>query len=112
MVTANSTNLFILFWQSSQVLSGHFIKRNLANGSIHLVKYGNLTKTVYILSRYTPLRRNLSKVDFFNGGSSDIWSKKYCSFFKVNYLTSSKAEISKCAPLSWHSEKLHNKLHK
>ena len=53
------------------MLSGHFIKRNLANGSIHLVKYGNLTKTVYILSRYTPLRRNLSKVDFFKGGSSD-----------------------------------------
>ena len=44
MVTANSTDLFILFWQSSQVLSGHFIKKNLANGCIHLVKYGNLPK--------------------------------------------------------------------
>ena len=54
------------------MLSGRFIKRNLDNGSIHLVKYGNLTKTVYILSRYTPLRRNLRKIDFFKGGSSDI----------------------------------------
>ena len=62
MVTANSTNLFILFGQSSQVLSGSFIKRNLANGSFNLVKYGNFTKAVYILSTYTPLRRNLSKV--------------------------------------------------
>ena len=54
------------------MLSGDFIKRNLANGSIHLVRYGNLTKTVYILSTYTPLRRKLSKVDFFKGGSFDI----------------------------------------
>ena len=73
MVTANSTNLFILFWQSIQVLSGHFIKRNLANGSFNLVKCGNLTKAVYILSTYTPLRRNLSKVDFSKSGWSDIW---------------------------------------
>ena len=62
MVTASSSNLFILFWQASQKLSRRFIKRNLANWSFHLIKYGNLTKTVCILSRYTPVRRNLSKV--------------------------------------------------
>ena len=50
------------------MLSGHFIKRNLANGSFNLVKCGNLTKAVYILSTYTPLRRNLSKVDFSKSG--------------------------------------------
>ena len=73
MVTANPTNLFIVFWQGGQVLSGHFIKRNLINWSFHLVKYGNLTKTVYILSRYTPVRRNLSKVVISKSGWSDIW---------------------------------------
>ena len=83
MVTAYSTNLFIFFWQSSQVLSGHFIKRNLANGSIHLVKYVNFTKTVYILSRHKPLRRKLSKVDFFKGGSSDICKKSTALFLKL-----------------------------
>ena len=73
MVTANCTNLFITFWKGSQVLSGHFIKTNLVNWSFHLVKYDNLTKTVYILSRYTPVRRNLSKVVFFKVGWYDIW---------------------------------------
>ena len=73
MVTGNSTNLFILFWHSSQVLSRHFIKRNLANGSFNLVKCGNFIKAVYILSAYTPLRRNLSKVVFSKSGWSDIW---------------------------------------
>ena len=54
------------------MVSGHFIKRNLANGSFNIVNCGNLTKAVYILSTYTPLRRNLSKVDFSKSSSSDI----------------------------------------
>ena len=65
MLTANSTNLFILFGGGNQVLSGHLIKRNLVNLNFHLLKYGSLTKAVYILSRFTSLRRNLSKVVFF-----------------------------------------------
>ena len=73
MVTANSTNLFIVFWQGGQVLSGYFIKRNLVNWSFHPVKYVDLTKTVYILSRYTPVSRNFSKVVFFKVGCTDIW---------------------------------------
>ena len=105
MVTANSTNLFIPFWEGSQVLSGHFIKRNLVNWSFHLVKYANLTNAVYILSRYTPVCRNVSKVVFFKVGWSDISWKKYCSFFKVNYLSSSIAEVSKFAPSSRHLQK-------
>ena len=105
MVTPNSTNLFTPFWEGSQVLSGHFITRNLVKWSFHLVKFANLTKAVYILSRSTPVCRNLSKVVFLKVGWSDISWKKYCSFFKVNYLSSRKAEVSKLAPLSWYLQK-------
>ena len=79
MVTLSSTNLFTSFRQTSQLLSGNFIKRNLSNSNFNLVKYGNLTKTVYILSRYTPVGRN--------------------------YLSSSKVEVSKFTSLSWHSQR-------
>ena len=44
------------------------MKRNLANLSFHIVTNGNLTKTVYITSRYTPVGRNLSKIVFFEVG--------------------------------------------
>ena len=50
----------------------------MSNSNFNLVKYGNLTKTVYILSRYTPVGRN--------------------------YLSSSKVEVSKFTSLSWHSQ--------
>ena len=73
MVIASSTNSFILFWQASQVLWGHVLKRNLANWSLHIVKNGNLTKTVYITSRYKPVGRSLSKIVFFEVGWSVIW---------------------------------------
>ena len=89
MVIASSTNLFILFWQASQVLWGHFIKRNLVNWGFHLVKNGNLKKTVYISPRYTSVGRNLSKIVFFEVGWSVIWEKKYCSFIKVYYVSTS-----------------------
>ena len=42
MVNRNSTTSFIPFWEGGQVLSGHFIKRNLIKLSFHLVNYGNL----------------------------------------------------------------------
>ena len=102
MVIASSTNLFILFWQASHVLWGHVMKKNLANWSFHIVKNGNLTKIVDITSRYTPVGRNFSKIIFFEVGWPVIWEKKYCSFFKVYYLISSKAQVSKFATLSWH----------
>ena len=105
MVIASSTNIFILFWQASQVLWRHDLKINLANWSFQIVKNGNLTKTVYITSRYTPVERNLSKLVIFEGGWSLILEKKYCSFFKVYYLSSSKAQESKFAILSWHLQK-------
>ena len=73
MVTASSTNLFILFWQAKKVLSPRFIKINLANWRFHLVKFGNLTETLYVLSRYTPVGRNLSKEFLFEVDWSDIW---------------------------------------
>ena len=65
------------------------MKRNLANWGFHLVKNGNLKKTVYISSRYTSVGRNLNKIVFFEVGWSVIWEKKYCSFFKVYYVGSS-----------------------
>ena len=89
MVIASCTNLLILCWQGSQVLWGHFMKRNLANSSFHIVKNGNLTKTVYISSRYTSIGRNLSKIAFLEVSWSVILEKKYCSFFKVYYVSSS-----------------------
>ena len=41
------------------------MKRNLANWGFDLVKNGNLTKTIYIASRYTSVGRNLGKIVFF-----------------------------------------------
>ena len=65
--------IFFFYWQASLVISGHYIKRNLANRSFHLVNYGNLTKTVYILCSYTPVGWNFNKVVPFEVGWSDIW---------------------------------------
>ena len=87
MVIASSTNLFTLFRQASQVIWGHFMKRNLANWGFHVVKNGNLTKTVHISFTYTSAGRNLSKIVSFEVGWSVIWEKKYCSFFKVCYVS-------------------------
>ena len=89
MVIASSTNLLILCWQASQVLWGHFMKRNLANWGFKLVKKSNSMKTVYIWSRYTSVDKDLSKIVFFEVGWSVIWKKKYCSFFRVYYVSSS-----------------------
>ena len=89
MVIASFTNLFIVFWQASQVLWAHFMKINFANWAFHPVKNGNLKKTVYISSRYTSVGRNLSKIVFFEVGWSVIWEKKYCSFIKVYYVSTS-----------------------
>ena len=76
MVIGSSNNLFILFWQASQALWGPFMKRNLANWCFHIVKNGNLTKTVSIPSRYTSISRNQSKIVFFEVGWSVISEKK------------------------------------
>ena len=62
----------MLFEQASERLSGHFIKSNLANSSFYLDKYDNWTETVYILSRYTSLCTNLTKVVRFEAVLSDI----------------------------------------
>ena len=64
MLTANSTNLFILFWGGSQVLSGYFIKRNLVNLSFQVLKYGTLKKTVYILFDWHHYVETLVKKSF------------------------------------------------
>ena len=105
MVTASYTNFFILFGPTSQVLSAHFIKRNLPNSSFHLVKYDNSTWTIYIFSRYRPLGTNLTKVLLFELVSSDILLNKYFSFLKVYYWISRKTQVSKFTTLSLHSER-------
>ena len=48
MVNGKSANSFIPFCEGSQILSKHFIKRNLINFSFHLVNYGNLTEQVIL----------------------------------------------------------------
>ena len=73
MVTLSWTNFFIRFGQASQVLSGNFIKRNLANSCFQLNEYDNWTKTVYILCRYTSVGTKLTKVVLLEAGLSHIW---------------------------------------
>ena len=57
---------------------------------------------VYILSRYTSVATNLAKKVLFEVGLSDNCQKKYFSCFKVNYLSFSKAEVSKFTTLKSH----------
>ena len=105
MVTSNYTNSFIPFCHVTKVLQGLFIKTNVTNSNFHLVTYDNRIKTLYISSRCTSLvATNLTKKAFFEVVLSDIWYKKFFSFFKFNSLSSSKMEVSKFAILSWHSE--------
>ena len=89
MVITTPTNLFILLSQASQILSEHFMKRNFPKWSFDIVKAGNLTKTVYISSRYTSIGKNLSKIAFFEVGWFVILEKKHCSFIKLYYVSSS-----------------------
>ena len=102
MVTRSAANFFILFCKVSQVLQGTFIKSNVTNSSFDLVKYDDLTKTVYSLSRYTPVGTKLTKVVLFQAVLCDIFWKKYFCSVRVDYLSSSKAEVSKFATFLWH----------
>ena len=47
----------------------------------------------------------LTKAVVFEGGLPGILQRKDLSFFIVNYLSSSKADVSNFASLSWHSQK-------
>ena len=64
-----------------------------------------MTEAVYIIPRYARVGTNVSNVFLLDVGLSDICWKKYFSFFKVDYLGSSKAEVRKFATLSWHSQR-------
>ena len=66
MVTSSSANLFVHFYKVSEVLQG------TSNSSFDLFKYDDWTKTVYILSRYTPVGTNLTKVVLLEAVLSDI----------------------------------------
>ena len=66
MVTLSSINFFkYFFYQGIQVLLGSFKKTNMTNSSFHLVKYHNWRKMVYILSTFTEVPTNLTKVILF-----------------------------------------------
>ena len=71
MVTSNSINFFIIFYKVSQVLQGTFINSNVTNSSFDLAKYDDWTKTVYILSRHTPVGTNVAQVVLFEAVLSD-----------------------------------------
>ena len=83
----------------SQVLEAPFQETIVTNSNFYLVKYHNWTKMVYISSTYLEVTTNLTKVTLSGVGWSDIWQKKYFSFFKVNYLSSCQEELSKFATL-------------
>ena len=76
----------------------------MPSSSFHIVRYNNSIITVYCFFRYTSVATNLIIVDLFKVGLSPVWKKKYFFFFKVNYLSSSKAEVSKFASLSWYQQ--------
>ena len=100
----------IPFSEVDQALQEHFVKENVPNWSFQLVLDIYWTKKFYILSRYTSVATTITKVVLFECGLPGILLGKYLSFSIVNYLSSSKVEVSKCAPLSLHSQKMHNKL--
>ena len=98
----NFYSFFILLCHGAQVVQEPFIKQDVAkSSSIHLVMYDNWIKTVYFISWYTSVATNLTEIVLFELGLFGIWWKKYF-FFKVNYLSSSKAQVSTFAILSWH----------
>ena len=80
------------------------MEQNAAISSFYLFVYNNSTIKVCILSRYTWVATNLNIKVLFEVGLSDVWQKKYFSFFKLSYLSFSKAEVSKFASLRWHSQ--------
>ena len=69
----------------------------MVKSSFHLVTYNNCTLKVYILSRYTSVATKLTKVVLFEVGLSDILKKKYSFLVALDYLSSSKAKVSKFA---------------
>ena len=82
------------------MLQEPFVKKNIPKSSFHLVPDTYWTIKIYILSRYTLRATTLTTVVLFERGLPGILERKYLSFSIVNYLSSSKAEVSKFATLS------------
>ena len=80
--------------------SMNFYKINVANSSFHLVTYNDSTLKVCILSRYTLVATNLTKAVLFEVGLSSVLGREVLLLFKVNFLSSNKAKVSKFATLS------------
>ena len=70
----------MLMWPNSSM--NVYIK-NVANSSFHLVTYNNCTLKVCILSRYTSVATNLTKVVLLEVALSSVWEKKCFSLLKL-----------------------------
>ena len=105
----------IHFSEVDQVLQQPFVKQNIPKSSFHLVPNTYWTVDFYILSIYLCiyvsiylsiyiyiyilLATTLTREVFFEGGLPGILYEKYLSFSVVNYISSSKEEVSKFATL-------------
>ena len=70
----------MLMWPNSSM---SVYKKNVANSSFHLVTYNDCTLKVCILSRYTSVATNLTKVVLLVVSLSSVWEKKHFSFLKL-----------------------------
>ena len=99
----------MFFGEDDQVLQEPFVKQNISKPRFHLVPDTYCTKKFDILSKYWLVATTFTKAVLFR----EVYLA-YCkgSTFPFLYLISIKAEVSKCASLSWHSQKMHNKSQK
>ena len=90
----------ILFSEVDQVLQEPFVKQNIPTSSFQLVPDTFWTIKIYIFSRYTLRASTLTTIVLFEGALPGILKRKHLSVSIVNYLSSSKEEVSKFATLS------------
>ena len=100
MVTSSSTAFIYFSSQKSQLLQGPFTKTNLTNSCFHLVASNNWIKTVYIFSRKKSVATNIIKAVLFREVYMIFGERSTSPFSKINYLSPSKAEVSRFATLS------------
>ena len=59
---------------------------------------------MFLFYLYTLITKNLTKTSPFWGRFIQSFVKEVLLLSKVNYVSSSKAQVSKFADLSWHSQ--------
>ena len=82
------------------MLQEPFVRENIPKSRFHLVPDTYCTIKFYILSRYTLVATTLTKVVLIEGNLRGILLRKYLPVSVVNYISSSKVEVSKF-PTSW-----------